>query len=285
MSAEVHGSWPKDDPSELTAVRDIYRRLFAGITLSDCVEMSTEGTMSLSISRQGFTYGETGLQSLWQLLRAADLPSYCCDCDGDHGPSADERCTCCGLRRFGACIVDLGAGIGNVVAGMALLVAAGLVRASSLHGVELLPTLHCASEQTLSDLRDHVAAVAISKMPLPLPLPACQLHCADIATFDISDVDVCYLCSTSFDLDLLSRFAVHAAALLRVGSRILTLSYQLLHPAFEIESVLQCELSWGSEAVFVHRKLAPPDMCELIGKGRASGKGSATEWTFTGVLT
>ena len=41
---------------------------------------------------------------------------------------------------------------------------------------------------------------------LPSPLPPCQLECGDLTTFDVSDADVCYLCSSVFPNATLERW-------------------------------------------------------------------------------
>ena len=130
MSDEIDNP-PTDADPLLRLVRPLYQSIFADLTLSDAVELSIEGTMALKRDREGFTYGETHLASLREILRLIDL--------NQHFPS-------------GASLVDLGSGIGNVVVGTALLASAGALngRIKSVTGVELLPTLHSAS--ALSDV-------------------------------------------------------------------------------------------------------------------------------------
>ena len=140
-----------------------------------------------------------------------------------------------------------------------------------------------ASSETLKSreefLRDHAV--------LPLPLPAMGSTCADLAEFDLSDADVCYLCSTAFTHEMLERWSAHAARSLRAGSRVITLSKPLSHRAFELERSLRCDTSWtgdSDEPAFVHRVL---DAAWLDGAGRLVAKGLASEgcrtaWSFAG---
>ena len=240
-------------PIELSRARALIASVFAGASYSDSISDSIEGTEELGVSRRGFTYGETGLLSTLALLRAAELPSYCCKCG--HGGLPDRRCTTCGLRPSGAAIVDLGSGIGNVVVGASLLVAAALVRASSVRGVELLPTLHRVATLAVADMHARFSAAAASDLlRLPNALPLCDVCCADLGQHDISDADVCYLCSTAFTIELIAAWADHASRALRPGSRAITLSTPLCSPQFEVERCVRCELSWGPEVAYVQRR-------------------------------
>lgn len=276
-----------NDPPELSALRPIFDRL-TGRPIGEGVELSNAGTNELDISRKGFTYGETGLVTLMRVLEAADLPSFCCVCIQFQGSAeaaaAEERCGLCDKRQRGARITDCGSGTGNLVVGACLLVAAGLARASRVRGVELLPTLHGAAASTLREMRAQFAAAASSgHMLLPLPLPSCDVVCADLASHDLSDVDILYLCSTAFTPELVASFASHAAHELRPGSRVITLSRAISHPAFELERCMHsCRVSWGAETAYVHRKLSTSWLDaegRLLTKGVA-GDGQATQWTF-----
>ena len=274
MSDDAQRGDSLEQKAELAAARPLFHGVFSQYSTGDCLELSTEGTQALGLPREGYTYGETSLHAVWQLLGAVNLASYTCDCAPRATTvSAFERCAICGRRQAGATLVDLGSGIGNVVVGMALLIATGEARAASVHGVELLLTLHRAAVSALADLRARVAVDA-----LLFPLPACELHCADLTTFDISDADVCYLCSASFLPSCLPHFAAHAARLLRTGSRVVSLTTPLRHPSFAIERSFQCAVSWGVDTAYVHLKLSPEKVCTLLAKGHvASGR---SEWGF-----
>jgi ribosomal protein L37AE/L43A len=163
MSAESEEVDPTEDEPAVAMVRGVYGAIFADITLSDCVELSIQGTQSLGLFRDGFTYGETSLRTVWQILSQARLESYCCECKKeesvnmrhDDGNATLERCLRCGKHTAGAVIVDLGSGIGNVVVGAALLAASGSLGPAcvgAVHGVELLPTLHRAAASALAKL-------------------------------------------------------------------------------------------------------------------------------------
>jgi hypothetical protein len=206
----LHDTGSPADLEELGAANAVFRSLFEHLDISDAIVLSAEGTAELGLDRYGYTYGETGLQVVLRILRAADLPSYCCACA--NGGLPDRRCGTCGLRPAGAAIVDLGSGAGNVVVGMSLLVAGALARASSVRGVELLPTLHRAAAAVVDALHAKFASdlpnsdLPNSDLPCELagarslsaPLPACSVRCADLLQHDLSDEDVCYLCSTAF---------------------------------------------------------------------------------------
>ena len=252
------------DDAELETAREIFYDLFKHLSLSDAIELSGEGTAELDLYRAGYTYGETSLQSILRLLRAASPHSY----------------------PGGASIVDLGSGIGNVVVGTALLAAAALVHASSVRGVELLPPLHRTASSVLDAMkRKFRDADAAGCSLLAMALPECALRCADLADADVSDADIVYMCSTAFPPELVQRWAVHAAPQLRSGSRVVTLSRPLRHERFELERIeLSCGLSWGNEHAYVSRKLSS---AWERGGGRLLTKGAApdgrrTEWTFVG---
>ena len=236
------------DPEELQSIRGLFTNLYSSLSLSDCVELSIEGTTQLDIDRSGFTYGETGLQALLHMLRAANLPSYCCMCERQP-IIATRRCQHCGHRPAGPAIVDLGSGIGNLVVGAALLTAAKLVRASSVRGVELLLPLHEAAESVVADLKSRVASGAAV---LPGPLPPCRVERGDLTTHDVSDTDVVYLCSTVFPNETLAAWSEHAAKTMRIGSRVITPAFPLSHTCFEVERTMKADCSWGTETFYVH---------------------------------
>lgn len=274
----------------LDCIRPVYRELFQNITLSDAVTLSSEGTQQLKIGRDGFTYGETALGSVWHLLGRVDLTAYRCRCakpllepshhrsdvaglslvqtggmsawsfDAD-GDSDMRRCSRCSKRPAGAFIVDLGSGIGNVVVGLALISASGLLsddaKVAAVHGVELLPTLHDVAVGATRGLREwsssqqRPSATVPSKVP-PASLPRVSVQRANLEDFDLSDVDVVYMASTVFEDDVVERFAARAAATLRTGSRVITLASPLRHAAFEVEAVVPCVNSWGEEDAYVN---------------------------------
>ena len=43
------------DPEELQSIRGLFTNLYSSLSLSDCVELSIEGTTQLDIDRSGFT--------------------------------------------------------------------------------------------------------------------------------------------------------------------------------------------------------------------------------------
>ena len=248
-TAAANGAASADENVLLLPVRQILDRVFAARELSDSVELSNAGSAALGLSRSGLTYGETELPSLLRVLRLAELPSYCCACTS--GRAAPHlRCAHCGRRPAGAAIFDLGSGMGNVVAAVAAMAAARLISVHAVRGVELLPTLHSASRDSLAELR---LLCAHPDTVLPVPLPPCGVVCADLTNFDISDADVIYMCCTAFRAETLRTWSVHAAATLRPGSRVITISKPLTHAAFALERTVACEASWGPETAYVHR--------------------------------
>lgn len=177
---------------------------------------------------------------------------------------------------------------GNLVIGTALLVASRMLEAncSSIVGVELLPPLHHAALSALASLRALLETTEVrASLPLPRVLPHCAFACDDLAAHDISDADVCYLCSTAFTPSLLLRFVGHAAQQLKPGSRVITLTHPLVHPAFELEACIpSCQLSWGLETAYVHRKhdAAWEDGAgQLLAKVLATDGQALTEWCFS----
>ena len=252
-----HVTSDAEDVPEVARVRPFYRQTFANVSLDDAVKMSVDGTAALGIGRDGFTYGETTLSSVWRIFSRIDFSDYssCFEGGSDDVQADDPQ----GSRpREGAVVVDLGSGIGNVVVGVALLCAAGVLEGaiSAVRGVELLPTLHEAAAEALAGLvewAEHSAGAG--SFELPRALPQCSVLCVDLEQFELADVDVVYMASTVFEPPLLERFARRAAAALRPGARVVTLASRLDHPAFSAEVVVPCMNSWGEEDAYINLRL------------------------------
>lgn len=224
------------DPAPVAAVREAYHTVFEHTTMSDCISLSIEGTQQLDINREGFTYGESSLRAVYEVMSSIDLSAFA-QADGGE---LDGR------RRTGAVVYDLGSGIGNVVVGVALLAASGaLCGVAEVHGVELLPTLHAAAEEALARLPAAAGSFAPS-------LPPTAVHCSDLLVHDFSRADVVYMASTVFQSRVLAEFAELAARVLRAGTRVITLHEPLHHAAFAHERVLESMNSWGCETMHVH---------------------------------
>ena len=224
------------DPAPVAAVREAYHTVFEHTTMSDCISLSIEGTQQLDINREGFTYGESSLRAVYEVMSSIDLSAFA---QADGGEQD-------GRRRTGAVVYDLGSGIGNVVVGVALLAASGaLCGVAEVHGVELLPTLHAAAEEALARLPAAAGSFAPS-------LPPTAVHCSDLLVHDFSTADVVYMASTVFQSRVLVEFAELAARVLRAGTRVITLHEPLHHAAFAHERVLESTNSWGRETMHVH---------------------------------
>ena len=224
------------DPAPVAAVREAYHTVFEHTTMSDCISLSIEGTQQLDINREGFTYGESSLRAVYEVMSSIDLSAFA-QADGGE---LDGR------WRTGAVVYDLGSGIGNVVVGVALLAASGaLCGVAEVHGVELLPTLHAAAEEALARLPAAAGSFAPS-------LPPTAVHCSDLLVHDFSTADVVYMASTVFQSRVLAEFAELAARVLRAGTRVITLHEPLHHAAFAHERVLESTNSWGRETMHVH---------------------------------
>ena len=224
------------DPAPVAAVREAYHTVFEHTTMSDCISLSIEGTQQLDINREGFTYGESSLRAVYEVMSSIDLSAFA---QADGGEQD-------GRRRTGAVVYDLGSGIGNVVVGVALLAASGaLCGVAEVHGVELLPTLHAAAEEALARLPTAAGSFAPS-------LPPTAVHCSDLLVHDFSRADVVYMASTVFQSRVLAEFAELAARVLRAGTRVITLHEPLHHAAFAHERVLESTNSWGRETMHVH---------------------------------
>ena len=224
------------DPAPVAAVREAYHTVFEHTTMSDCISLSIEGTQQLDINREGFTYGESSLRAVYEVMSSIDLSAFA---QADGGEQD-------GRRRMGAVVYDLGSGIGNVVVGVALLAASGaLCGVAEVHGVELLPTLHAAAEEALARLPAAAGSFAPS-------LPPTAVHCSDLLVHDFSRADVVYMASTVFQSRVLAEFAELAARVLRAGTRVITLHEPLHHAAFAHERVLESTNSWGRETMHVH---------------------------------
>ena len=224
------------DPAPVAAVREAYHTVFEHTTMSDCISLSIEGTQQLDINREGFTYGESSLRAVYEVMSSIDLSAFA---QADGGEQD-------GRRRMGAVVYDLGSGIGNVVVGVALLAASGaLCGVAEVHGVELLPTLHAAAEEALARLPAAAGSFAPS-------LPPTAVHCSDLLVHDFARADVVYMASTVFQSRVLAEFAELAARVLRAGTRVITLHEPLHHAAFAHERVLESMNSWGRETIHVH---------------------------------
>ena len=253
MSAEEEE--PDDDDSHLAAIRPIFRSIYSFIDLSTAVTYSSEDTRALKLGRDGFTYGETSLSSVRRVLDAVDLSSF---------PS-------------GATILDLGSGIGNVVAAVALLAASGALgngHITCVRGVELLPSLHGAALEACKRLRawaEDAAGRAQHSLHLSSPLPRIELECSDLEHADLSEVDVVYMASTVFEDDVIQRFTARAAASLKPGAKVVTLASPLRHPAFGVQGVVGCNNSWGEEDAYVNVVRASDDRPAAADDGVAHG--------------
>ena len=272
-----------DDPEAVAAIRPLYHRVYGDLGgMSTVVSLSADGTRALGLGRDGFTYGETALSSVWRVLCSVSLDSYTFDCSNrlvvKVGAAGNEewiwrdrmaRCEQCGRRPAGASIVDLGSGVGNVVTAAALLASSGALMGgvARLDGVELLPTLHAAGQRALECLmhehsKQHLQCgmepargPGLGVASFPLPLPSITLTCEDLESYQLADCDVVYMASTVFDEALLARFAERAAKQLRPGCRVVTLAEPLHHPAFTTEAVVPCVNSWGEEDALINLRM------------------------------
>jgi len=270
----AHVSADADDAPSVASVRPYYRETFECFTLDDAVKLSVEGTAALGIGRDGFTYGETALSSVWRILDAIDLRAYSCVCQSNAENTDLTRCPHCGQRPAGAVVADLGSGLGNVVVGVALLSASGGLRGrvAAVHGVELLPTLHDAAAIAVAKMGTVLTAAALQKTA-----PCCLLHCVDLEAFDLEQVDIVYMASTVFEPPLMERFAARAAAALPPGARVITLATPLEHPDFAPERVVACRNSWGHEDAYINvrrPRAEPPQLppAATLGLGSVTGQ-------------
>lgn len=222
-----------DPPSvpALALVRPVLGNLFSRCKPADILAQSASDAASLKLSkgRTNFGYGETSVESIWRIVRVLDLSAY--------------------TRPGGANVVDLGSGVGNVVAAIALLAAAGVVngRVARVNGVELLPNLCNVATEAID-------ALPAEAPPLALPLPQCSIHCGDILEYDLTDADVVYVTTTLFDSGFMEKLAQRAASLLASCSRVVTVATPLEHEAFEVERRVPTCNSWGEEDSVINVK-------------------------------
>ena len=253
MSCDEEAIAPDGElPPAVSAVRPLYKSLFAFIDLEQAVTASSEDTQRLGLGRDGFTYGETTLASVWRILASLGL----------RGGS-------------GAAIKDLGSGIGNVVVAVGLIAAAGALgegAVRSVRGIELLPTLHAAAVRAVAGLRREWS-------DSPLPLPHCSVECSDLLDCDLSDCDIAYMASTVFEDHVLEWFARRAAETMRPGSRVVTLARALKNDAFSVEAIVPCVNSWGEEDAYINVRVW--DDAVQAGLERVV-RSMRTEWQFDG---
>ena len=165
-----------EDDAVCQKVRPFYQAVFSFLSMSDTVEASVDGTQQLGLSREGFTYGETRLGSVWRMLQHMHLSEY-----SNHGAGAN--------------LVDLGSGVGNVVVAAALLHASGRLSAplASVRGFELLPPLHDVAATALERLEAWGECATGPGRVLPLRLPRCTVECANLLDADLDDADIVYV--------------------------------------------------------------------------------------------
>eukprot|EP00939_MAST-03C_sp_MAST-3C-sp1_P003782 g3782.t1 len=160
-------------------------------------------------------------------------------------------------RRYGGLsngrekFVDLGSGTGKAV------FAATLCHDfASCEGIEIVESLHAIARNMHGDWKKMLSDDFIRSDGTKCSHTSIRLHLGDATGFDLSDVDLVFMCSTVFDYDLMTKLAL-CAGKMRVGTFMITLSKDLPCANWR---VLERELrtaSWGGATVIIQRKERP----------------------------
>jgi len=191
-------------------------------------ERSRVGT---SMSERSLIYGEIEFDPFFEALRKIEK---------EYGglQSRDGK-----KLRF----VDLGSGTGKAV------FAAALSHPFEIcSGVEIVKSLHDIAEKMSKDFEKNVRNS--SRVPSFVKDTKIELICGDATKFDLSNIDLVFMCSTVFDYNLMSKLA-KAAGVMRVGTFMITLSKDLPCANWKVLERSTRFASWGGATVIIQRKM------------------------------
>lgn len=157
--------------------------------------------------------------------------------ESNHGP----------MPLKGSKFCDLGSGVGKT------LVAASLMHNfSSCHGIEMLESLHNASEWILDHYRSKVNQIVENEHPPEMTTS--QGDFLDLDLFDWRGVDVLFVNATCFGLDMLTQLMKLAAGL-RKGAFVISVSFAIPGKDFHLFEYSEQSMNWGPANVFIQQKI------------------------------
>lgn len=151
-------------------------------------------------------------------------------------------------RRGGERFVDLGSGSGKAVFAAALA-----HNFASCAGVEIMPSLHAISVKMYKDY-ERICASHVRPDGSFVRDTKVHLILGDATVFDLSDVDLVFMCSTVFDYNLMTRLAKCAGSM-RVGSFMITLSKDLPCANWRVLERSNRNASWGGATMIIQKKI------------------------------
>ena len=190
-------------------------------------ERSRTGT---SMSERSLIYGEIEFDPFSEALKKIEK---------EYGGLRSQD----GKLRF----VDLGSGTGKAV------FAAALCHPFEVcSGVEIVKSLHDIAVKMLKDFEKNVRNS--TRVPSFVKNTKIELVCGDATKFDLSNIDLVFMCSTVFDFALMSKLA-RAAGVMRVGTFMITLSKDLPCANWKVLERSTRFASWGGATVIIQRKM------------------------------
>jgi len=152
-----------------------------------------------------------------------------------------------GLKGGKLRFVDLGSGTGKAV------FAAALCHPFEVcSGVEIVKSLHDIATDMRNDFEKTVRNS--TQVPSFVKDTKIELICGDATKFDLSNIDLVFMCSTVFDYGLMSKLA-KAAGVMRVGTFMITLSKDLPCANWKVLERSTRFASWGGATVIIQRKM------------------------------
>jgi hypothetical protein len=131
---------------------------------------------------------------------------------------------------------DLGAGTGK-----ACLTAALVFKLTSIHGVEILSSLHAESQRIL-------------KRAPPSLQKSIHFVNADFLAVDITSADILFINATAFLGEYWDNIVDYLSNHLRKGTRLIVTSKSLPSPCFTLYKQTICLMSWGQAHIGVYLK-------------------------------
>ncbi|KAF4033964.1 Histone methylation protein DOT1 [Phytophthora infestans] len=193
-----------------------FERTYRGFGAEYAKELSNEARKSSNLIKTSYVYGEILFFPFADIIRwvAPFLPDF-------------------------AIFYDLGSGTGKAV------IAASLVHPfDQAIGIELLePLAHCAEKRK----------TALEKLKSPLLKTDIDFMIGDLLTTKWEDGDVVFCHGTCFNDEEWTKIS-RAAEKIKQGSFFISTTHVLRTGLFEVVKSLNFTMSWGTAAVYIHRR-------------------------------
>lgn len=177
----------------------------------------------------------------------------------DVGTSGEEGI----LQEPGGTFYDIGSGTGKSVVAAALLHPFDYVG-----GIEILEGLFSASEELRDIFYDQGERLLDEEEEMP-EMEFVHGDATDMLVKDWGDADVVFVNSTTFGQDLMKKIA-DAAATLRMGAFVITLTNRLPSAYFRVLEYQMYDMSWGAATVYIQQKIIDED--DFDGEGDEAGE-------------